>query len=310
METDALFEEFSRMNNELVNARRELERLNMRLKEKEGFLKRILELTPDTVYVLEYPRGNPLFSNRIMEPFFDSGMEAEALDLWKRHLEALKTAADGDILDCEFQVSRSPGDQRWIMVRDTVFDRKPDGEPKRIVGVAEDVTDRKGRERALLSASLEDPLTGVLNRRGFMKSASLVLHEAALRVRSCTLLFMDLNGFKNINDLYGHQAGDDALRAAVALLRGSFRQSDIIARHGGDEFVVLLQDESDGALQALLGRFRGEIERYNDDSGAPWRISFAIGTAIWKPDSEESLDDLLRRADIAMYASKRSERRV
>jgi diguanylate cyclase (GGDEF)-like protein len=122
------------------------------------------------------------------------------------------------------------------------------------------------------------------------------------------LLFFDLNGFKQINDVYGHAEGDRALIAFATVLRTALRDSDVIGRMGGDEFVVLLTDsDADGTLQTIA-RLRDQLELHNQVAKTPYQLHCSVGTATYTPDSTLTINDLVAQADGAMYANKRSQR--
>jgi diguanylate cyclase (GGDEF)-like protein len=171
------------------------------------------------------------------------------------------------------------------------------------------------RQKSLLVArlgelALEDELTGLHNRRGFLMLAEKQLQIAQRTGRPELVLFVDLDGLKRINDELGHEAGDAALRRAAAVLRAAFRASDIIARLGGDEFIVLCPNtapESGASLLAGLQRFVGEA---NAGGTAPWQLALSAGTAAFDPQYPVTLDELIRAADAAMYAAKQKKRQA
>ncbi len=147
----------------------------------------------------------------------------------------------------------------------------------------------------LAAAAVRDPLTGVLNRRGLSEAATLV-HSMALRAdrRTCVVA-IDLNDFKGYNDRHGHAAGDALLEELARAWQRSLRSTDILARTGGDEFVLVLVDTDTAAAHALLARLH-EVSRSRWSSGV---VEWARG---------EPLDDVLRRADQALYLAKTHRR--
>lgn len=158
----------------------------------------------------------------------------------------------------------------------------------------------------LRALSLTDELTGLSNRRGFF---ALAEHEVSLARRSGTplvLLFADVDNMKEINDAFGHATGDDALVDAAALLNATFRESDVLARVGGDEFAVLAWSDGKAAIPALLERLQRSLDLHNAREDRSYTLSLSVGAAESDPASSASLDGLLRRADAAMYEVKRS----
>jgi diguanylate cyclase (GGDEF)-like protein len=154
-----------------------------------------------------------------------------------------------------------------------------------------------------LDLAVTDPLTGVGNRRGFELSAPSLLQVCRRRDINATLLFFDLDEFKAVNDTFGHEAGDQALVEFAKLLQTTFRNSDIIARYGGDEFIVLLADTGDPAL--ALERLQTFLVARNAHPSSSYPLGFSVGTTIADPASDISLDELIAQADASMYEMKR-----
>jgi diguanylate cyclase (GGDEF)-like protein len=157
---------------------------------------------------------------------------------------------------------------------------------------------------ALIDQAMHDPLTGAYNRRAFEVAAFREISGALRSGSPLSLLVIDLDGFKEINDLYGHDAGDDVLRASADVLRKSLRDEDLLCRWGGDEFCVLLpraqRRQAEAAAQRLLKAFENSpfsIAR------TPVRLSVSIGIAQHKPE-EHTLSPLFTRADAALYHVK------
>jgi diguanylate cyclase (GGDEF)-like protein len=149
------------------------------------------------------------------------------------------------------------------------------------------VTERLRREAVI------DPLTGLLNRRGWEPSAQKALEQARRIGGMVAMVTLDLDSFKQLNDSSGHDHGDRILRETADHLQATMRASDVVARLGGDEFAALLiQSTPEGAI--------GAVKRLRELTSAP--VTFSAGIAIW--ESRETLSELLRRADLALYAAK------
>jgi two-component system, cell cycle response regulator len=153
-----------------------------------------------------------------------------------------------------------------------------------------------------------DELTGLMNRRGFMMLAE---HQRSLADRkgtSLTLMYLDVDGFKLINDQFGHEEGDRALRELAAILLHTFRRSDVVARLGGDEFVVLMADVNSDGLRTVLDRVRTNLAALSQDSRFSWRLVVSVGVVQYDVAHPATLEGLMAAADQAMYREKQATR--
>lgn len=160
-------------------------------------------------------------------------------------------------------------------------------------------------EKALAEAreaALTDPLTGALNRRGFEQASQREIARAGRQGSGFAIAHIDLDDFKALNDSLGHAAGDRALAFLVDRLRGSLRPTDIVARFGGEEFVVMLPDTELGDAVRVLNRFLEEFSA-RAVPGTRRRMSFSAGVTIRQGD--EALEEVIKRADQATYEAKR-----
>ena len=153
--------------------------------------------------------------------------------------------------------------------------------------------------------SMTDELTGLLNRRGFLSLAEQQLRLARRSNHQVLLFFADLDHLKDVNDSYGHQAGDEALRSVAGLLQATFRSSDVIARIGGDEFCALAIG-THGTGRTILTRLDEGLLQINAGP-TPYTINLTIGVAHFDPNDETNLGALLRQADQDLYEKKRSK---
>jgi diguanylate cyclase (GGDEF)-like protein len=177
----------------------------------------------------------------------------------------------------------------------------------RLFCVARDVTQHIEFEEQIRQASLIDELTGLSNRRGFFLLGEQALRAAARHERSQLLCFLDLDGLKEINDLLGHDQGDQALADVGEALKMVFRHSDILARIGGDEFVTLAEGDS-SAEASLRQRIGDELRRHNESGARAYFLAASLGIAYYNPRRPVSLSELLLQADRQMYSHKRSSR--
>jgi diguanylate cyclase (GGDEF)-like protein/PAS domain S-box-containing protein len=187
--------------------------------------------------------------------------------------------------------------------------RDAHGTRTHFVGVLADITDRKRAEQELRYLANYDTLTGLPNRTLLGERLGHAIMRARRNGRRVSVLFLDLDRFKHVNDSMGHAAGDRMLKAAGSRLRAHVRDSDTVARLGGDEFTVVLEDVHDGAeaeqvAQKLLLAFAEPLEL---DAGQEVVISPSIGISLY-PDHAQVPTDLLKYADTAMYQAKESGR--
>jgi len=156
----------------------------------------------------------------------------------------------------------------------------------------------------LSSLSLTDELTGLFNRRGFLKLASQQLNVIKQMGKNALLIYGDVDGLKAINDKYGHGEGDCVIKSAADVLRKVFRSMDIIARLGGDEFTVFASNTNEKQITYFQSRLSEILEEANSDSGKPYKISMSLGCAECLSSSDSTLDDYLRMADAMLYDQK------
>ena len=171
-----------------------------------------------------------------------------------------------------------------------------------------DVTDGKAKEQKMESIARSDPLTGVLNRRGFERDAAKRLRDSDDDATGA-LLFIDLNDFKQINDKYGHEFGDQLLTISAERLQKSLRTCDIIGRPGGDEFVALVPDVNAEVAEKLAMRLTKTLEQPYLINGKNLTCAASIGLALY-PEHANTLTGLMREADAAMYRAKARSRGV
>ena len=160
-----------------------------------------------------------------------------------------------------------------------------------------------------MELSLQDELTGLYNRRGFMMLASQSLKLADRAERGSVLIFVDLDGMKTINDRLGHKFGDMALRDTAGVLRETFRESDILARIGGDEFVVMAMAAGGENAALMLAHVTENVARLNAKSERPYKLCVSCGCASASDGSEARLEDMLVSADSLMYEEKQRRKK-
>ncbi len=159
--------------------------------------------------------------------------------------------------------------------------------------------------RSLSEIALLDSLTSIANRRSFDGFLALEWGRAQRSAQPLSLLLIDVDHFKHINDTYGHHAGDECLRYAVRVLSAALRPTDLIARYGGDELAALLPETSSAGAAAVADRVRTVMAM---DAGASPAITVSIGISTWNGEDAASPEQLVRAADRALYAAKQNGR--
>jgi diguanylate cyclase (GGDEF)-like protein len=162
-------------------------------------------------------------------------------------------------------------------------------------------------DRELRSLALADDLTGLYNRRAFLTLASQQLKLSRRNAQGLLLFFVDVDNLKQINDTFGHHEGDLAILRVADTLEDCFRDSDVIARIGGDEFVVLALEASRESQEAILQRLETGLDASNARESR-YKVSLSVGVAKFDPKHPVSLGDLVSIADRMMYAEKRDRR--
>jgi diguanylate cyclase (GGDEF)-like protein len=173
-----------------------------------------------------------------------------------------------------------------------------------------DLAEMVEQELAVIQLATTDHLTALSNRRGFEILARHSLKICKRVSRPASLLFFDLNNFKQINDRYGHAEGDRALRFFADSLLAVFRESDVIGRLGGDEFVVFLTGMAGASGPLVISRLQKRIDEAARVDGRGYKIQFSVGQFDLDPEKNGSIEDLLEFADSAMYEEKKAGRRA
>ncbi len=222
-----------------------------------------------------------------------------------RHRLLAAIDRDGAVRDLEVQVCRGDGSIRTVLIRANMIEVA--GQLLIMSGII-DISDRKAVESELERLAATDPLTGLPNRLSFFTSGRAEMLIAARLGTPLALLMLDIDHFKQINDSFGHQAGDEALRCFADACRAVLGDRGIAARLGGEEFGVLLRDADPAAALGIAERLRHAIETLTfDRARGPIRMTASIGVATIDP-RDRDLDPALARADAALYAAKHGGR--
>jgi diguanylate cyclase (GGDEF)-like protein len=156
--------------------------------------------------------------------------------------------------------------------------------------------------------SLSDELTGLYNRRGLLTFAAQQITYCRRQCQAFAILYMDLDGLKEINDTWGHESGDDALRAMAELRMKAFRSSDIVSRIGGDEFCVLAPNTAARRSDSILERLSSLLRSFNTDGAQPCTLSMSVGEFHSDPADTSPIEVMMREADARLYEEKKKKR--
>lgn len=224
--------------------------------------------------------------------------------------ERLQRHFNGEMpyFECEMRMRHRNGYWVWVLNRGKVATWTRSGQPEWMFGTHQEITERKEAEHRTKQLAFFDSLTELPNRRLLDQRLETALAMARRHKRTLAVLFMDLDGFKQINDTLGHNAGDQLLRKVAYRLRNCVRESDTVARNGGDEFVILLPeinsaDAVNKVADKILKRLSRPI-RLGDDEVS---TSTSIGVALFPHDGLDA-ETLIDNADQAMYSAKRAGR--
>ncbi len=228
---------------------------------------------------------------------------AERYDERSRILQTI--LGSGQVNDFETTRIKKDGSQIQVSITTSPI-RDADGKITGNSVIARDVTERRRLEEIIKHQAYHDTLTDLPNRQLFMDFLSLEVAQARRNETKLAMLFLDLNGFKQINDTLGHSCGDRLLQEVAQRLRASIRESDTVARLGGDEFTVLMPDLAHtDDVGIVLNKILGVFQKPFMLDNFPVEASTSIGVCMF-PDDGESCEELMKKADIAMYDAKRS----
>jgi len=232
----------------------------------------------------------------------DSGTPGEVLDaLWA-------TLQDGQCWRGRLRIRQHRGAGFWSHQVISVI-RDEDGAAVQYVSVFDDISQLVAHQAAMHRLANHDTLTGLPNRRRFMEQARGQIDLGRRTGTPFAAMFLDLDGFKAVNDRYGHEAGDALLVEVSARIQAALRANDFVGRLGGDEFAMILVEPPDAAaLAEIARRLIDSLERPVRYLGNDLRVSASIGVALY-PTSGDTLETLLHHADLAMYTAKQRGKR-
>lgn len=298
---------------ELENEVTERRNAEEALKKSEEQYRSLVESTEDSIYLLD-KNYRYIFMN-------------------KKHVTRMGFS-DNEYLGHSYSEFHSPDQTKWLIEKASiVFEtgesvphehrsgrdgryflltlspvRSPDGTVEAVTVLSKDITDYKTMEEKLHALSLTDQLTGIYNRRGLFTLVDQLFKLSKRQKKSIFLLYADIDNLKEINDTFGHKEGDKALVETANIFRKIYRESDVIARIGGDEFVVVPVGTAGDNIEKIVSRLQESLEVYNSEKNCPYKLSVSTGIVCYDPEHPCSIDDLLDRADKLMYEQKKHKK--
>ena len=291
----------------------------MALEDERRRLANIIEATHVGTWEWNIQTGETRFNERWAEiigyPLAD--LEPVSIDTWVKytHPEDLQASSaalekhfrgEAEFYEIECRMGHREGRWVWVLDRGKVFSWADDGKPLMMFGTHQDITQRKEYEARIRHMAMHDPLTGLPTLRLAYDRIQMAIEQVQREKKSAAVFYVDLDGFKAVNDAGGHRAGDQLLQTIATRLRQAVRGIDTVARIGGDEFLVILTsiDNRENARKVahkLLEQVRDPI----DIEGNAFRVGFSIGIAMIPDDGLEP-KGLIEAADVAMYRVKNS----
>ncbi len=248
-------------------------------------------------HLFGYPPGHQLTAEQVAARFHPEDLKAAVANMER----ALQSGKDEDSF--EYRVIWPDGSIHWLMIRSSFY-RDNEGRPLYYTGTLFDITELKEARAHIEHLATHDNLTGLPNRCLFSELSRQVIATAQRHDRRFAVLFIDLDGFKTVNDTFGHAAGDQVLQEIAKRLRACLRSSDIVARLGGDEFIILLNEIHEKEDASRISReILGSIQKPMAITEATVTLKASIGIACY-PDDGRDEQSLLRHADTAMYRAK------
>jgi diguanylate cyclase (GGDEF)-like protein/PAS domain S-box-containing protein len=227
-----------------------------------------------------------------------------------RVLENIRACASGDPgwFSHEYRIRCKAGHWKWVLSRGAVVERDQRGQATRVIGTLSDISQKKMAEHEIWYRANYDHLTALPNRSFFLERLEYEVVHSKRSMQPFAVMFIDLDRFKEVNDMHGHSAGDLLLRIVADELKASVRESDTVARLGGDEFTIILPALADPLQLELIAKgILGKLSEPVKLADNVVHISASIGVTFFPRDADNS-SDLIRNADQAMYVAKNAGR--
>ncbi len=292
-------------------ARQELQKSRRRYR-------KLAEEAPIGILTCDEDGGIEYVNERLLTILGSPGRQ-ETMDIDLMDYPSLKRAGISDALkECletqheqrlEIEYETKWGKTLWLRVH--ITSQLVDDESAGCQLIVDDITEQKRAERALAQErekfrkqAIRDPLTGLYNRRYLKEVMRKEAAEAERYGGPIAFLMMDINKFKQINDVHSHQTGDRVLRVVAEIVSNNVRDADYVIRYGGDEFLVMMP-RTEGESRAIEGRLRKKLDLWNEESDfLDFELTVAMGSSVWRPNQGVDIERVIKRADTFMYEGK------
>jgi len=294
----------------------ESRRVEADLQKSVATYKTLVEQIPAITYIATLDRSQVLFVSPQVESIlgFKQDEFLSSPDMWQKQIheedrervltEVRDAYTSGKAFHSEYRIHAGDGSELWF--KDAASTVRDNDQALYLQGVMYDITDRKQFENRLIHMAHFDQLTQLANRTLFHDRLNQGIAQAKRHKQKFALLYLDLDGFKEVNDTLGHEAGDELLRDTALRLQESVREIDTVARMGGDEFTIILSDIKSSEDAAFVAeKILKAVSRPYKSVGPDHRVSTSIGIALYPDDTTEA-DQLVTAADNAMYQAKNS----
>ncbi|RUO34275.1 GGDEF domain-containing protein [Aliidiomarina sanyensis] len=287
-----------------------------KLKQHHDLINTLLESVNAVLWAFDWRTQKVLYVSPAYNHIFgrDSDALLESYDEWKQSIHpddlAYAMQSFAEVIETganearQYRIIRGDGEVRWLSDK-CFFNRdKTTGNVLTIVGIAEDITEKKEMELELIRLATTDTLTQAMNRRHFFEKAQKSLEEAIEKREPISFILIDIDNFKDINDTYGHQMGDRVLRDFSKVMRGCLRGIDSLGRVGGEEFAAVFPRCNAENAMYIANRLQYEIRKLAFVKGIDsFHVTVSQGLTQ-RRDDDTHIDHLFSRADKAMYAAK------
>ena len=247
-------------------------------------------------HTLADPSSARVLHKRSLEEFLSQMDPDDAMRVQGKLAEHVR--GESPLVEVEYRTISADGEVRWFLTRGKTMQYGADGRPLRVVGTFRNITHHKVNEEAILYLTFHDRLTGVHNRSYY---ESQIKRLSAPEFLPLSIAMADANGLKLVNDAFGHAAGDMLLKKIAACIKAAARQQDLVARIGGDEFIVIMPNTDAKGAQAFMARLETICQEAADSTLVPTILSTGVATEI---EAGHEINAILRRAEDRMYAHK------
>ena len=288
-----------------------------RLSEREQLFSTLLVSVNAVLWAFDWESRRVLYVSPAYERIFgrSAGLLLSDYNQWRDSIypddldyaerSLAEVLVKGAVEDREYRIITADGQVRWLSDKCFINRQAEPGQPVIIVGIAEDITDKKQMETELQRLATTDVLTQSSNRRHFFDCAHREFEQALHQRTPLAFLLLDIDDFKVINDTYGHQEGDNVLQRIAECGRATLRRGDVFGRIGGEEFAAVFPGCAPDMAMQVAERLQREIQRLSfshDDQTFGITVSQGLSSLTYE---DESIDSLFARADAAMYQAKR-----